>query len=135
MTCLYCGGKNSENQIVTRIKTMKCSICNVNEAESGRKQCSKCRKAIQRGQNVPSGNVPSKMSPADLSPAVLPANYGQDNCGCMHCKQLKVINPKAKLNHSGYMTAAELEANGFDVNRVSLPGDIDYSGCAAARSI
>ena len=58
---------------------------------------------------------------------ILPDNFGLNNCACMHCKQLKTIKPNARLNHFAPMSAEQLKLNGYDVNRVSLPGDSDYT--------
>ena len=57
-----------------------------------------------------------------------PENYGLDNCQCKHCQQIRTNKSTARLNHGEYMTATELEQNGYDLNRVTLPGDIDYNG-------
>jgi hypothetical protein len=59
---------------------------------------------------------------------VKPENYGLDNCQCKHCQACITNKSTARLNHGEYMTAAELEQNGYDFNRVTLPGDIDYVG-------
>lgn len=114
---------------------MKCLNCD-KEAAKGRKLCDKCRKAQQRG-NVPkvspkaelSPNVPKKMSPEcprlNEQPAVnskLPLNYGLENCTCKHCESNRINGNKLVVNHTGQQLPGQ-------VNRVSLPGDIDYDGC------
>jgi hypothetical protein len=57
-----------------------------------------------------------------------PDNYGQDNCQCYHCKTSRINKNPKRFNHGDYMTAQELALNGYDLNRVTLPGDVDYGG-------
>lgn len=85
------------------------------------KYCSAaCRKvAFQNRQdgvpeNDKSGSVPS----------TLPANFGQPDCQCKHCQQNRANGNKHIINHGPYKTADELAPN--EVNRMSLPGDVDY---------
>jgi hypothetical protein len=59
-------------------------------------------------------------------------NWAQPDCQCKHCRNVHKTRPEARLNHGSYMTAAELEQNGYKYNRVSLPGDKDYKGIALA---
>ena len=121
---------------------MNCLYCNKEIISNGTKPskyCSdKCRKAFGRangqspaeqtdranGQTDKSEQTDTMQEQTDKT--VLPVNFGLDNCQCLHCKQLKSIRPNAKLNHGSYMSASELKLNGFDVNRVSLSGDVDY---------
>ena len=63
-------------------------------------------------------------TPAGLVNAV-PVRYGMQDCKCRHCKQSK---GRHKINHWARKPADELEKN--EVNRVSLPGDVDYKGAA-----
>ena len=58
----------------------------------------------------------------------VPANYGLEGCACRHCAQDK---GRHTLNHGAYKTAQEL-ADG-EMNRVSLPGDVDCKGKAGLR--
>jgi len=127
---------------------MKCLNCN-KEFESVRstaKYCSdKCRVTASRNVSVTTDNglsvsindaVSVSDTPIDTVMEQvldtisnqLPANFGQDDCQCLHCKQIKLVNPKARLNHGDYMSASELVANGYTYNRQALPGDIDYIG-------
>jgi len=55
----------------------------------------------------------------------VPDKYGSQDCKCLHCKQSK---GRHKINHWARKPADELEKN--EVNRVSLPGDVDYKGAA-----
>ena len=55
--------------------------------------------------------------------AEVPANYGLEDCACLHCKQDK---GRHTLNHGAYKKEHEM-ADG-EMNRVCLPGDVDYAG-------
>ena len=70
-------------------------------------------------------NEPGCETPAGLVQAV-PVRYGMADCKCRHCKLDK---GKHKINHWAYKIAHELEKN--EINRVVLPGDVDYKGAAA----
>lgn len=110
----------------------KCVICG---KDSGKGQtCSPAhRKALQR-RNASVTNVTVKecdklsvtgvMTPEGLKSEV-PANYGQPDCECRHCQQTKVRRERGLvLNHGKYKMMNELDAD--EINRVSLPGDVDY---------
>ena len=56
----------------------------------------------------------------------VPANYGLNNCECWHCAVNKRRGNKHVLNHGTYKDAAQLADN--ELNRLSLPGDVDYEG-------
>jgi len=56
----------------------------------------------------------------------LTANYGQPNCECMHCQQNRRSKHPRLINHGPYRPVELLKHN--EVNRVSLPGDVDYKG-------
>lgn len=53
-----------------------------------------------------------------------PANFGQPDCECRHCQQNRRAGDKHIINHGAYKPAEQLKAN--ELNRVSMPGDIDY---------
>ena len=53
-------------------------------------------------------------------------NYGQPDCECKHCQQSRTNKSKNIINHGTYKTASQLARN--EVNRISLPGDVDYAG-------
>jgi len=53
-----------------------------------------------------------------------PANFGLLDCQCYHCQQNRNTGNKLVINHEHYKPANELRPN--EVNRQSLPGDIDY---------
>jgi hypothetical protein len=63
------------------------------------------------------------MTPEGLK-SVVPANYGLSNCACLHCRATKSNKSDKILNHGAYKHGEQLAAN--ELNRVSLPGDIDY---------
>ena len=82
----------------------------------------------QTEQILPEQSKPNNKPEQIKTHTLRPENYGLDNCQCKHCQTcITNKNPK-RLNHGAYMTAAELEQNGYDLNRVTLPGDIDYNG-------
>ena len=55
-----------------------------------------------------------------------PANFGQDNCQCKHCQNNRSHGSRLTINHGPYKPASELSEH--EVNRVSLPSDVDYAG-------
>ena len=62
-------------------------------------------------------------------PVVIPArpeNYGQPDCECQQCKTNRAKGNRHIINHGPWRPAAELRDN--EINRVSLPGDVDYEG-------
>jgi len=64
------------------------------------------------------------------SQAEVPANYGQSDCACQHCQNVRAVgkDPAVRLNHGPYKRVDELADD--RINRVSLPGDVDYVGVA-----
>lgn len=103
---------------------MKCKQCGTEVISIGnriREFCSdKCRKAFSRSiRTDQSGQIQSGQSNPDK-----PLNYGQPDCQCMHCQQNK---GKLIINHDKPKKYEDMRAN--EVNRVALPGDIDYAGC------
>jgi len=55
-----------------------------------------------------------------------PANFGQPNCECKHCQSVRSNKSHNVLNHGPHKPASELSLN--ELNRVALPGDVDYRG-------
>lgn len=87
------------------------------------------RKAKQKQrQGMTSEGDQGMTSPGMTQGMTRPANYGQADCQCMHCKQSTVSRP----NHGAYKRSHELATN--EVNRVALPGDVDYKGVAEIRA-
>lgn len=74
------------------------------------------------------------VTPEGVKPEV-PANYGQPNCECRHCAQTKTQRERGQivLNHGAYKPEHELADN--EVNRVSLPGDVDYAGVCLGKNM
>ena len=64
--------------------------------------------------------------PEDVTPVIpnMPANYGQPDCICRHCMNNRAQGNRLTINHGPYKTAAQLKSS--EVNRQSLPGDVDY---------
>ena len=58
--------------------------------------------------------------------------YGLPNCACMHCQQNRRSGSRLLINHGPYKNEHELAGN--EVNRVSLPGDVDYAGKALVKA-
>ena len=61
----------------------------------------------------------------------VPANYSLEDCECKHCDWNRKTGGKHALNHGEYKDCSQLADN--EVNRVSLPGDVDYDGLTWAR--
>lgn len=55
-----------------------------------------------------------------------PAHYGTPDCACQHCRQVAGSGSHHTLNHGPYKTATQLAPG--ELNRVALPGDVDYDG-------
>ncbi len=100
-----------------------------------RKHCSsKCKQAAYRNKR----NAPTVTKPGSVtvdSPKIAKIrgtgegvpNYGQPDCECRHCQQQRTVaSSKRTLNHGPYKTADQLAEH--EGNRVSLPGDADYTG-------
>ncbi len=62
-----------------------------------------------------------------------PANFGQPDCTCMHCQQSKANDSKLVINHGPVKIYDQLAAN--EINRVSLPGDVDYEGVCKPQGV
>lgn len=106
---------------------MNCKQCN-SEFEAKRADalfCSdSCRKAYKRNK---SDIIPDKIK-SDTIPYVRdkPANFGQPDCECWHCRAVRSNCLKVILNHGPYKPASRLSK--AELNRVPLPGDVDYKG-------
>lgn len=108
---------------------MKCKNCD-NEIKRGLWCSDKCRKAYGRKSDSKVGQTELGQVGQPNSDTSLIPNFGQPDCQCKHCQQCRANKLDVKLNHGSYMSAAELAVNGYSFNRVSLPGDTDYRGCA-----
>ena len=111
------------------------------------KQAKKNAPALRRmdelgAEGIPVGGIPKQGIPKGIpkddkviipvgpGPVIdnmpeLPANFGQPDCACLHCRSNRSSGSKATLNHGQYKAAAQLDLNEY--NRVSLPGDVDYN--------
>ena len=123
----------------------KCKWCG--KGLTGRKQhCGdKCRMRLVRYQAAVTkvGAQPEQINP-NTQPeqtkankpeqSEQPANFGQPDCDCKHCQQHRATKgSKLTLNHGAHKTANELGEH--EINRVSLPGDVDYIGAGSAIAI
>ena len=61
------------------------------------------------------------------TPVTLPLNYGLPDCQCRHCINNRSRPDKEQytINHGAYKSIEKLGYN--EINRVSLPGDVDYA--------
>lgn len=57
-----------------------------------------------------------------------PVNFGQPDCECKHCQYNRTYGNRFTLNHGKWKRVSELGK--LELNRVSLPGDVDYVGVA-----
>jgi hypothetical protein len=64
---------------------------------------------------------------------VFPDNYSLIDCTCKHCQQNRATGARLSINHGDYKPAEELESG--EVNRVSMPGDVDYDGVCTTEWI
>ena len=97
---------------------MECIVCGtVIEGRGDKQTCStKCRVTLNR-----------RKDDVTLSDVTLkPANYGQSDCQCKMCQSTRSRANGRLINHGPWKSAGELAAN--EVNRVPLPGDVDYVG-------
>ena len=122
---------------------MKCKQCNIEfkPVRASAKYCSaKCRvkagrlsvtdeslSATDKSLSVTVSVTEPEVSVTDNSDtALLPANFGQADCECGHCLNNREGNKGLTINHGEWKPANLLAKH--EVNRVSLPSDVDYSG-------
>lgn len=108
---------------------MKCMNNNCDNDLTGKQRayCSdRCRKAVSRTKldetDAQVGQV-SGLEPSRTS-SEMPANYGLEDCDCQMCRANRLTGNKKIVNHGEYKPIAELADN--EINRVTLPGDVDY---------
>ena len=116
----------------------KCIACGV-EYEAKRSTsrfCSdKCKLAYHRNKvSVTDDTVKEDFDTVTLnsSVTVIPpvlTYTGGDGCGCGMCKnnESRPLKERKIINHGPYKPAGDLAEN--ELNRVSVPGDVDYDGC------
>ena len=106
----------------------KC-ICGKEISDRAKTCSATCRSRLARSvasDDESVANATVNESVASSVASELPANFGQADCQCWHCKGNRINKNKNVINHGPYKTAAELGLN--EINRVTLPGDIDYDG-------
>ena len=117
----------------------KCKYIKCDSDVTGRQvYCSdKCRKAQSRTDNSDKPELGHKLGQANIRPGLQATevqylaqqsipNYGQSDCQCRHCRTNRTNGGKHIINHGSYKTASQLAER--ELNRVSLPGDPDYTG-------
>ena len=119
----------------------KCEQCGI-EYESKRstsKYCSSlCRKLAFQKQTTKTENAKDgTLKPEDVRTLIMtpegpkpevPTNYGLEDCQCKQCKLQGTGRPMHIFNHGAYKDANQLADK--EINRVALPGDVDYEGVA-----
>jgi hypothetical protein len=105
-----------------------CAYCGVlfEAKRADARYCSdKCRVTANRNKSDRLNVTPVTDNVTDK-----PANFGMDNCECRHCRAVKSNKSNHILNHGQYKPAGELAPG--ELNRVALPGDVDYVGIQEA---
>ncbi|MHC4121953.1 MAG: hypothetical protein ACYSSI_00135 [Planctomycetota bacterium] len=104
----------------------KC-ICGAGISDRAKWCSGKCKQAAYRNSKRNTVTVtPPKSVTADEpeSVTVRPENYGQPDCQCMHCQTNRANGNRHTINHGSHKLHHELGPR--ELNRVTLPGDIDY---------
>ena len=84
----------------------------------------KCKVSFNRNKVTVTTDNPVTLSDVTLTRHTY---TGGSDCGCGMCKN-KVVNKSSKIiNHGPWKSASELKEN--EINRVPIPGDVDYEGC------
>ena len=68
--------------------------------------------------------LPNQGITEGITGKVLPANFGQSNCQCRHCRANEANGLRLTINHGQYKPVSQLGPK--EVNRVAKPGDADY---------
>ena len=95
---------------------MKCMNCDIEVSDKAKYCSDKCRMQFRRKSN----NQPEQSEPEQA----YPNNFGGDDCECMMCKTRKLNGSRHVINHGAWKSEDKLGK--LEVNRVSLPGDVDY---------
>jgi hypothetical protein len=111
---------------------MNCLNCNKPISSEGTKPklyCSdKCRKAYKRTKETDKPASGQEQTDKTLTPegykSQVPENYGQPDCTCKHCQQNRDKPHPLIINHGKFKLQNELQP--YEINRTSLPGDVDY---------
>ena len=114
----------------------KCEQCGIDIESKGNKPkrfCSdRCRmktnRAKYQSEQALSEQVYEQLNNMTMTPegpkSEVPRNYGLVDCECRHCAVNRRIGIKPIINHGAYKSGNEFADN--EINRVSLPGDVDY---------
>jgi hypothetical protein len=107
----------------------RCEVCG-GPMDGKRTDSTVCSGAC-RAKRTRTGQISARETSARASARTLSKHeiegFGTQGCQCRMC--LGSADPSA-INHGPYLTASELEAEGYKRNRASLPGDLDYTGVA-----
>lgn len=120
--CEYCDSEYEAKRSTSRYCSAKCRKLAFQQTppENAKDENGKSG-TLSMGTVTP---VPPTMTVTPEGPrAEVPENYGLEDCTCRHCQQTR--KTKTVLNHGPYKGVHELDEN--EVNRVSLPGDVDYT--------
>ena len=103
----------------------KCVMCGKGSGK-GRTCGNTCRSVLARA--TVKGLSVAVDSDATLAHATVdkPANFGQPDCQCYMCRTNRTLGNKNAINHEAWKPANQLDDN--EINRVALPGDVDYVG-------
>ena len=105
----------------------------MNEAQKDLSRRRQQRYREQQKRNATVTNVTQKRNATGKNvtrnATVLPANFGQDDCTCRHCQNNRAKGSPHTLNHGAHKLAKALSKK--ELNRVTLPGDVDYKGAVA----
>jgi len=107
MICVECGVEFESKRSTARYCSAKCRV-------------TANRVSVTESLSVTGIDVTDKVSVA--LPGQMPVNFGRPDCECRMCRNNRYSGSRFVINHGGYK--AELAVN--ELNRVSLPGDIDY---------
>lgn len=120
--CLNCGAEIRQKG---NRKRLYCDDkCRMAFSRTARLKPNSQSEQIQSEQSNPGHNV---VTPEGVVGEV-PANFGQPDCACLHCQANRKTGGKFIINHGPRKTFDQLGDN--ELNRVSLPGDVDYVGVA-----
>ena len=116
---------------------MECIVCgkeSKNECCSGRCRARKSRRTRTDEAHAPERTL-KQPPPLDIVYSLVgndvkPANFGQPDCECQHCQTNRVNGNKHTINHGAWKSAQELDEG--ELNRVALPGDVDYTSSTKA---
>ncbi len=64
----------------------------------------------------------------DVLDAQLPTNFGESDCKCKMCATNRLSKNPHIINHGSWKRCDQLATT--ELNRVPLPGDVDYKGVA-----